>query len=70
MTKGSSVISTDPFPPPTDVETQRVGALLSTVSTRTLLHTLATLCRQNEDAGLIIAALIDRLPVEEQSSPA
>ena len=48
--------------PPTDAETRRVGDLLSTVDTRTLLQTLANLSRRNEDASLIIAALIERLP--------
>ena len=53
------------FEPPTDAEARRVGALLSTVGTRTLLHTLAKLSQQNEDASLIIAALLDRLPPDE-----
>lgn len=54
----------DAFEPLTDAEKQRAGALLSKVSTRTLLQTLARLNRQNGDSGLIIAALIERLPSE------
>ncbi len=65
MIRASSTDPQDVFAPPTDAETQRVGALLSTVSTRTLLQTLASLCHENEDSGLIIAALLDRLPPEE-----
>ena len=56
--------------PPIDVETRRIGVLLSDVSTRTLLRTLASLDRQNDDASLIIAALLDRFPPGEDDTPA
>ena len=40
-------------------------ALLSSVSTRTLLNCLATFHSGNQDADLILATLIDRLAVDE-----
>ncbi|WP_174297790.1 hypothetical protein [Sphingomonas bacterium] len=65
MKRDSFAGGQDPFVPPTDAEKQRVGALLATVSTRTLLLTLASLSQQNEDASLIVAALLDRFPPVE-----
>lgn len=41
-----------------------MSALLSTVSTRTLLNSLTNLYGENADACLIVAMLIDRLPLE------
>lgn len=55
--------------PLTEAEQERVGNLLSTVSTRTLLHSLSRLCQENADTKLIISALLDRLPPEEYPQP-
>lgn len=52
------------FKPLTDEERRRMSALLSTVSTRTLLNSLTNLYGENADACLIVAMLIDRLPPE------
>lgn len=48
--------------PITPEEQARLGALLARVSTHTLLHSLAGLERDSQDARLLIAALLDRLP--------
>ena len=65
MPTGPTINLPDPAAPLTEAEQQRVGNLLSTVSTRTLLHSLARLCQENSDTKLIISALLDRLPAEE-----
>jgi hypothetical protein len=51
--------------PLTTSERQRVGVLLASVTTRTLLQSLVGLCRMNDDAKLIIAELVGRLPPDE-----
>jgi hypothetical protein len=56
----------DAFAPLTAAEQERISTLLATVSTQTLLHSLARMNRDNTDASLIIAALLDRLPFEER----
>lgn len=60
----------DTFAPLTTDERHRIGALLETVSSQTLLHSLARLNEGNADASLIIAELIGRLPLEERPRPA
>ena len=47
--------------PLTEAEQARVDALLAGVSTHTLLHSLAGLGRDSQDAHLIISALMQRL---------
>jgi hypothetical protein len=48
--------------PVTAGERRRVGALLASISSKTLLQSLVGLCGMNEDAKLIISELVDRLP--------
>ena len=50
------------FEPLTTAEQRRLRALLGPVSTYTLLQSLMGLERESEDARLIIATLMDRLP--------
>jgi len=47
----------------TPAEQSRVSAVLASVSTRTLLQSLARLNANNTDAALIIAELLERMPV-------
>ena len=56
----------DGFVPLTDDERTRIAALLATVSTRTLLKSLRRFHVNNEDADLILATLLDRLPFDER----
>lgn len=58
------------FPPLTDAENARLATLLSSVSSRTLLQSLAHLCEGNQDAGLILATLLARLPAETDTAAA
>ncbi|MDY0957179.1 MULTISPECIES: hypothetical protein [unclassified Sphingomonas] len=53
--------------PLTADEQQRIGSLLSSVSTQTLLQSLVSLCGMNDDARLIIGELVARLPPERPS---
>jgi hypothetical protein len=55
--------------PLTDVEQSRLKALLDTVSTQTLLNSLMALERDSDDARLIIATLLDRLPAFGSGEP-
>jgi hypothetical protein len=48
--------------PLTAAEQERIRALLGTVSTRTLLRSLGRMKWQNDEAGLIITTLLDRVP--------
>ena len=50
------------FVPLTRAERRHLGSLLKDVSTRSLLHSLIGIERDSEDAQLIIAELLDRLP--------
>lgn len=61
MTKKRRPTSSDD-PALTAAEQIRLDALLGSVSTHTLLHSLTGLDRESEDARLIIAALMNRLP--------
>jgi hypothetical protein len=59
----------DPIAALTPAEKQRGAALLASVSSHTLLNVLATLCNDHEDAAIIIAALLDRLPADARTGP-
>ena len=65
MTSGYHNVDPQGEDPLTTDERQRVGALLASVTTRTLLQSLVGLCRMNDDAKLIIAELVSRLPPDE-----
>jgi len=64
MTSGPFTADPHGDDPLTPGERQRIGDLLSNVTTRTLLQSLIGLCRMNDDAKLIIAELINRLPLD------
>lgn len=69
MRSGPIIVPPEFTEPLTDAEQERVGILLSAVSTRTLLHSLSRLCQENADTKLIISALLERLPPEMDSLP-
>jgi hypothetical protein len=50
--------------PLTPAEYERLNALLAAVSTQTLLRALARIARNDTDAQLIVAELLNRLPPE------
>ena len=65
MPADSPPMSHDPRASLTAAEQERVRSLLASVTTHTLLLSLARLCPDNTDTKLIISALLHRLPFDE-----